>query len=114
MPRSVPTRPRTASPRSSEAGWVRSAAVEAGFLDPSDALPFIDLAEVETETQAKNAVKRLAEAKKHLLRSTEEKPGLTRVLQPDNGGKIKTSEGEADPKEALGEGILNFLAGRGQ
>jgi seryl-tRNA synthetase len=94
--------------------WVRAAATEAGFLDPSDAIQFIDLTDTETETQARNAVKRLAESKKHLLRPTDEKPALTRVLssQQDAPKAADTPPSGEEAKNALGEGILTYLQGQ--
>lgn len=62
--------------RSSRERLVTAAAREAGFADPTDASAFLDLDAIEDEKDAERAVKRLAQQKKHLLKSDEPKlPG---------------------------------------
>jgi hypothetical protein len=70
---------RSQTQRLERGGWLRSAATEAGFLDPDDAVAFTDVAEVEDAREAKAHVKKLAERKPHLLKPKDEgppKPGL--------------------------------------
>jgi len=62
--------------RTSRERLVTAAAREAGFADPSDASAFLDLDAIEDEKDAERAVKRLAQQKKHLLKSDDPKlPG---------------------------------------
>jgi hypothetical protein len=62
-----------------------------------------------------NAVKRLAESKKHLLKPTDDKPALNRVLSRQRAGGRQDGQpaGEgADAKDQLGAGLLDFLTNR--
>lgn len=92
-------------------GWVRDAAAEAGFLNPSAAEKFLDLGDIETATQARNAVKKLADQEKYLVRQEGDKPALDRVLQGNDAAGVKSNkpvDGE-DARDALGAGLLDFL-----
>jgi len=94
-------------------GWVTSAAAAASFDDPSDALAFVDLNEIESERDAKRAVKELAERKPKLLRDKDAVPPMVgRVLQEGRAVDATKQNGDVDPKEALGAGIFDFLSGR--
>jgi chromosome segregation ATPase len=66
--------------RAQKERWVAAAAQQHNFQDPSDAAAFLDLDQVDDEKDAERAVKRLAAAKKHLLRS-DDQPLPGRVLQ---------------------------------
>ena len=61
--------------------WIRSAAAEAGFDDPEDAVAFINPSKVETEDQAEKEVKRLAKRKPKLLRDAAPPAQIGQVLQ---------------------------------
>jgi hypothetical protein len=71
--------------------WVIAAAKD--FADPEDATRFVDLADIEDADQAERAVKRIAKAKPHLLKSEDRKlPG--RVLE--NGRAAGKDRGKDD------------------
>lgn len=69
---------------------VRSAAAAAGFIDPDDAVGFVNLSEVESEKDAEQAVKRLAKRKQHLIKQATPPAQIGQVLtngQPTQGGQ---------------------------
>jgi hypothetical protein len=65
--------------------WVRDAAVEAKFIDPTDALGRIDLSKIESASDAKREVKKIAESAKHLIQS--EAPPTPQIGQVIAGGQ---------------------------
>jgi hypothetical protein len=98
--------------RTQKERWVTQAATQQNFADPSDASAFLNLDDIEDEKDAERAVKRLAGAKKHLLKGEDPKlPG--RVLE--NGRRPQAGQ-IADPAEAqrqeeasvIWEGIQNL------
>ena len=71
--------------------WVAAAAASQNFIDPDDASRFVDLADIESAEDAERAVKRIAKAKKHLVKPDEPViPG--RVLQ--NGQQTPATPGK--------------------
>lgn len=60
--------------RLERSSWVRDAAVEAKFIDSADAIGRVNLAEIESESDAKKAVKRIAENAKHLIQAEPPTP----------------------------------------
>lgn len=80
----------TALERSS---WLRSAAAEAGFDDPEDAVAFISPSSVETVEQAEKEVKKLAKRKPKLLRETSSAP-IGQVLA--NGQRVDPAAAQRD------------------
>lgn len=94
--------------RSQRERWVTAAAGELRFADPSDAAAFLDLDSIEDERDAQRAVKRLAGAKKHLLRSDDPVlPGrVLRDGQRDDGRR------NGAPPGIDREGEANMLAGK--
>src|SRR5581483_8662434 len=70
------------------------AARKAGFADPTDAAALIDAGSIESEAQARRAVKDLAESKPHLVAKIQEQPEIGQILQ--NGEPV-------DPTKASDE-----------
>lgn len=69
--------------------WVSTAAAGQNFIDPDDAVRYVDLSEIESADEAERAVKRVAKAKAHLLRDEDPQiPG--RVLE--NGRTAPTAK----------------------
>jgi hypothetical protein len=103
--------------------WVRSAALELGFHDPEDAVTYLSgkLAGMEDEREAKRAVKKLAESKKHLVREEkkDERPPLSRLFQADqsqqNGQQqpvtpaMQRAAAEAQFADGLRKELAKFL-----
>lgn len=72
---------------------VSQAASKLNFIDPDDAARYVDLDDIEDADQAERAVKRVAKAKQHLVKSDDPKlPG--RVLE--NG---RTADRDRDGRE---------------
>lgn len=90
--------------------WVRAAAQEAKFIDPEDAVLHASLGEIESERDAKQAVKRIAESKKHLIRQEPERPEIGRVLQ---GGQ-PVDPGKPDPAAEENQKFLDELKAASQ
>lgn len=87
-------------------GWVRDAAVAANFVDPSDAVVHANLGEIESEADAKKAVKKIADEKKHLVKAEPEPtPQIGRVLA--NGQQVDTTA--PSPQAAENEKFLQEL-----
>jgi predicted phage tail protein len=74
--------------------WLRSAAADAGFDDPEDAVAFINPASVESEDEAERAVKKLAKRKPKLLRDTSPTPQIGQVLA--NGQRVDPAAAQRD------------------
>jgi seryl-tRNA synthetase len=60
--------------------WVRNAAAEASFIDSTDALGRVNLSEIETEAEAKRAIKKIASEAKHLIRQEPSRPEIGQVV----------------------------------
>ncbi len=67
-------------------GWIRTAALAAGFEDPDDAVAFISASSVESDADAEKAVKALAKRKPKLLR--DEKPAPPQIGQVLQNGQV--------------------------
>jgi DNA repair exonuclease SbcCD ATPase subunit len=74
--------------------WLRSAAADAGFDDPEDAVAFINPSSVESEDEAERAVKKLAKRKPKLLRDTSPAPQIGQVLA--NGQRVDPNAPQRD------------------
>lgn len=74
--------------------WLRSAAAEAGFDDPEDAVAFISPSSVESVEQAEREVKKLAKRKPKLLRETSPAPPIGQVLA--NGQRVDPNAQQRD------------------
>lgn len=90
-------------------GWLRSAALAAGFADPDDAIALIGTKEIENSDGAAAAVKDLAEKKPHLLREGRDGPA---PLGSPTAGNAPSSANMDDPKAALGADLLGYLRNR--
>lgn len=100
-------------------GWVLSAAQEAKFTDPTDAVAHLsaNLADLDTETKARNAVKKLAEEKAHLVGSGSQQPPAPGFGNMGGTGQREAeiptgADGQPDPKLGLGRELLGNLTGR--
>lgn len=71
-------------------GWVKGAASAANFIDPADALGRIDLSTIESETDARRAVKKIAEEAKHLVKAEDPTP-------PPVPGRVLSGGHPVDP-----------------
>jgi hypothetical protein len=97
--------------RSAKERWVIAAAKD--FNDPSDAAAFISLDEIEDEKDAERAVKKLAQAKKHLLKAEDPKlPG--QVLRNGQAAvpataATATADKRVEEAEMLVSGLKQFL-----
>ncbi len=97
--------------RASKDRWVTAAAQAQNFADPTDASAFLNLDDIEDEKDAERAVKRLATAKKHLVKA--EGPTLPgRVLENgkpvarDQAAQIDQRQAAIDQEaESLMEGL---------
>lgn len=69
--------------------WVREAAAEAKFIDPTDALGRVDLSQIESEADAKREVKKIADKAKHLVQAEPEPPPVP--------GRVLANGQPADP-----------------
>lgn len=79
--------------------WVRDAAMDANFIDPADALGRIDLSEIESATEARRAVKKIAEEAKHLIRQEAPRPEIGQVVrdgQPVTAANPATVDEESE------------------
>lgn len=77
--------------------WVRAAAHDHRFNDPEDAVALVNLGEIEDERSAQQAVKKLADRKKHLVAQEPEIPQIGQVL---NQGQPATPEQAAALEQA--------------
>lgn len=78
---------------------VRSAAAEAGFIDPDDAVGFVSLSEIESEKDAVQAVRNLAKRKQHLIKQAQPPAQIGQVLangQPTQAGGPSQRDIEAE------------------
>lgn len=80
--------------RMERSSWIRSAAAEAGFDDPEDAVAFISPGAVESAEQAEKEVKRLAKRKPKLLRDSSPAPPIGQVLA--NGQRVDPNAQQRD------------------
>lgn len=80
--------------RMERSAWLRSAAAEAGFDDPEDAVAFINPGSVDSAEAAEKEVKKLAKRKPKLLRETTAAPQIGQVLA--NGQRVDASSPQAD------------------
>lgn len=88
--------------------WVREAAQRLNFADPADAVAFIsNLEDIDRPSAAEREVKKLAEAKPHLLAQDQPRPSLGRVLQPSGGDKAQP----ASVRQASAEDVFRQQAG---
>lgn len=94
--------------RSQSERWVISAAQAQNFADPTDASAFVDLDAIEDEKDAERAVKRLAGAKKHLLK-TEEPTLPGQVLANGQKAEPQPSQALADA-QVLADGLRQFAS----
>jgi len=100
--------------------WVRSVAAEMNFHDPEDAVSHLreNLAGLEDQRDAKRIVKKLADAKKHLIREEkkEERRPLGQVFAgqqvPQEGAK--NGQPQRTPSQVAAERELNFAQGLSQ
>ena len=94
--------------------WVATAASGQNFIDPDDATRFVDLADIESADDAEKAVKRVAKAKAHLIKSEERQlPG--RVLEngkPATKDKPEVTDPMAEDARIVSESLKQFLANR--
>lgn len=94
-------------------GWVRAAAQEAGFLDPEDAVANADLADIESEAEAKRAVKSIATRKPHYLKPSDPAPPqIGRVLE--NGQPTtptQADEGDVKVAESMAAELKKLSGG---
>lgn len=100
--------------------WLRTAAVGAGFVDPEDAVAHLGsrITDLDSETKAQNAVKKLAEEKKHLVgQAGAPATGFGNLGQPPPGAApgtvpINPETGQPDEKFQQGTELLHGLFGR--
>lgn len=80
------------------------------FVDPEDAIRFVDLSEIEDADHAERAVKRVAKAKKHLLKPEEPAiPGVVlRNGQTAKPGESTASQAAIQEAEMLAAGLSQF------
>lgn len=92
---------------------VEKAAREARFHDPSDATAYIDLAGIEDEAGAKQAVEDLAKSKAHLIAPEGETQQIGRVGKtPPKEPEIPVGEdGQPDYKAGLAGELAGNLLG---
>jgi phage gp16-like protein len=79
--------------------WITAAANSQNFVDPDDAVRYVDLKDIETADDAERAVKRVAKQKEHLLKKDSAPlPGRVlengRAVEPGNGGINLTEEAQ--------------------
>jgi hypothetical protein len=89
-------------------GWLKSAALAAGFADPEDAVALIGTGEIEDTDAAAQAVKDLADKKPHLLQESSKGPA---PLGSPTAGSAPSVNPD-DPKAALGADLLGYLRNR--
>jgi DNA repair exonuclease SbcCD ATPase subunit len=92
--------------------WITAAASSQNFIDPDDASRFVDLTDIESAEDAERAVKRIAKAKKHLVKPDEPViPG--RVLQNGNRPEPNKPGSNIDLTEeaqALSQALQQFAS----
>lgn len=96
----------------SKESWVTAAARELGFVDPEDALNprYVNLDSIESKEDAERILKRVAKAKKHLIKDEDPaRPQVGRVMTNGTAGDGKAPE--VDPKLAQGQRLLDAFMG---
>lgn len=100
--------------------WVRAAAAEANFHDPEDAVSHLrdQLAALEDQRDAKRLVRKLADAKKHLVRE-EKKEERRPIGQMFAGQGVPQQPGQQgqqprNPQQVAAERELEFAQGLSQ
>lgn len=87
--------------------WVKDAAAQAKFIDPTDALGRVDLSSIEDRDAAKKAVAEVAKEAKHLIAAEgPTPPQIGRVLE--NGQPVQPTQPQ-DPNAPSPEDVA-FLA----
>lgn len=94
-------------------GWLRAAAARASFADPEDAVALVAADEATDQASAEEAVKKLAEAKPHLIGQA----GATRPMGTLPGGAASgpgtpPPPASDDPKEQTGRDLLGIITGK--
>ena len=94
-------------------GWLRAAAARASFADPEDAVALVAAGEATDQASAEEAVKKLAEAKPHLIGQA----GATRPMGTLPGGAASgpgtpPPPPSDDPKEQTGRDLLGIITGK--
>ena len=91
--------------------WVQAAAAALNFHEPDDASRFVDLSDIESREDAERAVKAIAKAKKHLVKSEDTKlPG--KVLDKGQATDPQRPRGGINPDEeaeTIGTALQDFL-----
>jgi beta-glucosidase-like glycosyl hydrolase len=93
--------------------WIIAAANSQNFIDPDDAVRYVELKDIESSEDAERAVKRVAKAKEHLLKKdTAPLPGRVlengRTVAPANDGINLTEEAQI-----ISDELKKFLKARG-
>ncbi len=88
-----------------------SKATAMGFLDPEDALVFID-ADLADDAAVKAALEDLAERKPHLVRPTEPTPKVPRRPRPKSGDVAPDDDSGAKGKERAAAALRQFSTTR--
>jgi hypothetical protein len=91
-------------------GWLRSAAVAAGFADPDDAVALIGTSDVEDADAAAERVRELADRKPHLLNAAESGPARIGAPLAQQNAPVVNSD---DPRAGLGAELLGYIKGKG-
>lgn len=81
--------------KSTKQNWVRDAALKLGFIDAADAVARINVADLEDEKAAREAVKDLKQRSPHLAAKNDQKPDLDEVLR--NGKRPGDDTGDDEP-----------------
>ena len=99
--------------------WVRSAAADLNFHDPEDAVSHLrdQLGGLEDQRDAKRLVRKLADAKKHLIRE-EKKDDRRPIGQMFAGQQVPQQQGQQQPQrtpaQLAAERELEFAQGLSQ
>lgn len=93
--------------RVERSGWIRSAAADAGFDDPDDAVAFIAAGEIESADDAAKAVKTLAKRKPRLLREAPQTPPIGQVVA--NGQPVQAGGQQQQELDPAGVALLKQL-----
>jgi len=98
--------------RTRKENWVRSAAQNLNFHDPGDAVVNVsadDLDSIDSAEDAERVVKRIARAKKHLIKTEGPNPEIGRVLE--NGREARPDKKQQTPRINPQEEAESLLEG---
>jgi DNA repair exonuclease SbcCD ATPase subunit len=92
--------------------WITAAANTHNFVDPDDAVRYVDLADIESSDDAERAVKRVAKQKEHLIKQ-DSAPLPGRVLE--NGRTVTPTPGGinlTEEAQIVSDELKKFLKSR--